>query len=54
MISEIGHLLSPAIFALLADQASYAALFFFLALCSSAAAAVVGFQVRETVGREKL
>ena len=54
MISEIGHLFSPAIFALLPAEAGYGALFFFLAISSFATAAVVGLQVRKTVGREKV
>ena len=53
MISEIGHLLSPALFAVLAEQVSYSASFLFLAFCAFGAAAIVGFQVKETVGRER-
>jgi len=54
MIGEVGHLLSPAIFALLAEKIAYSLSFFFLAFCSFAAAAVVGLRVRETVGRGRI
>lgn len=54
MIGGFGHLLSPAIFALLAEQVAYTASFSFLSLCGFAAAAIVGLQVSETVRRRNL
>ncbi len=54
MIGEFGHLLSPAIFALLAEQVAYTASFSFLSFCGFAAAAIVGLQVQETVRRRNI
>lgn len=45
---EMGHLLSPAIFALLAESVAYAAGFCFLSLSAFAAAAIVATRVKET------
>ena len=54
LVGEIGHILSPAIFALLAEQVDYGASFSFLALCAFLAAILIGLQLRETIGRERL
>lgn len=48
LTSEVGHLSSPAIFALLAESVDYATGFCFLSLSAFAAAAIVGMRVRET------
>ncbi|HWP57613.1 MAG TPA: MFS transporter [Candidatus Acidoferrales bacterium] len=52
LIGEVGHILSPALFALLAERLSYAAAFSFLALCAFLTAALVGVQLREAVARD--
>ena len=54
LVGEIGHILSPAIFALLAEQVAYAASFSFLALCAFLAAVLIGVQLRDTIGRGRL
>ena len=54
LIGEIGGLVSPALFALLATQVAYSAAFIFFALCAFATAALLAFSVKETVGRGKL
>ena len=54
LIGEIGGLVSPALFALLATQVAYSAAFIFFALCALATAALLAFSVKETVGRGKL
>ena len=54
LIGEIGGLISPALFALLAEQVAYSAAFIFFALCSLATAALLAFSVKETVGRGTL
>ena len=54
LVGEIGGLVSPALFALVAEQIAYSAAFGFFALCALATAALLAFSVRETVGRGKL
>jgi MFS family permease len=54
LIGEIGGLVSPALFALMAEQIAYSAAFALFALCSLATAALLTFSVKETVGRGKL
>ena len=54
LIGEIGGLVSPALFALLAAQVAYSAAFTFFALCALATAALLAFSVKETVGRGRL
>jgi MFS family permease len=54
LVGEIGHILSPAIFALLAEKIAFSASFSFLALCAFLAAALIGLQLRDTIGRERL
>jgi len=54
LVGEIGHILSPSIFAVLADHVAFSAAFSFLAVCAFVAAVLIGLQVRETVGRAKL
>ena len=54
LIGEIGSLISPALFALTAEQLAYSAAFGLFAFCSLATAALLAFSVRETVGRGKL
>jgi MFS family permease len=47
LVGEIGHILSPAIFAVLAEQVAYSVSFAFLGLCACAAAGIIGLQLRE-------
>jgi MFS family permease len=54
LIGEIGGLVSPALFALVAEQIAYSAAFALFALCSLGTAALLTFSVKETVGRGKL
>jgi MFS family permease len=54
LIGEIGGLVSPALFALMAAQIDYSAAFTLFAFCSLATAALLAFSVKETVGRGKL
>ena len=54
LIGEIGGLVSPALFALVAEQIAYSTAFALFALCSLATAALLTFSVKETVGRGKL
>jgi MFS family permease len=54
LVGEIGHILSPSIFAVLADHVAYSASFSYLALCAFVAAVLIGLQVRETVGRGRI
>ena len=54
LIGEIGGLVSPALFALMAAQVAYSAAFVFFALCAVATAALLAFSVKETVGRGTL
>lgn len=51
LIGEIGGLVSPALFALVAEQLTYSAAFTLFGLCSLAAAALLAFCVKETVER---
>ena len=51
LIGEIGGLVSPALFALVAAQLTYSAAFALFAFCSLAAAALLAFCVQETVAR---
>jgi MFS family permease len=53
LAGEIGHILSPALFAVLAEQVAYSVSFIAIGLCALAAAAIIGVQISETVGREK-
>jgi MFS-type transporter involved in bile tolerance (Atg22 family) len=54
LVGEIGSLVSPALFALVADQIAYSAAFALFGLCALATAALLAFSVSETVGRGKL
>ncbi len=54
LIGEIGGLVSPALFALVAEQIAYSAAFALFALCALATSALLAFSVKETVGRGKL
>jgi MFS family permease len=54
LIGEIGGLISPALFALVAEQIAYSAAFALFALCALATSALLAFSVKETVGRGKL
>ncbi len=51
LVGEIGALVSPALFALVADHIAYSAAFALFALCSLATAVLLNFSVRETAGR---
>jgi MFS family permease len=53
LIGEIGGLISPALFALVAEQIAYSAAFALFALCALATSALLAFSVKETVGRGK-
>jgi MFS family permease len=50
LIGEIGSLISPALFGLVADQVAYSAAFALFGFCSLATAALLAFSVKETVG----
>jgi MFS family permease len=52
LIGEIGGLISPALFGLIADQIAYSAAFAFFGFCSLTTAALLAFSVKETVGGE--
>lgn len=54
LIGQIGGLVSPALFAVVAEQIAYSAAFALFAFCSLATAALLAFSVKETVGRGKL
>ncbi len=54
LIGQIGGLVSPALFAVVAEQIAYSAAFALFAFCSLATAALLAFTVKETVGRGKL
>jgi MFS-type transporter involved in bile tolerance (Atg22 family) len=54
LVGEIGSLVSPALFALVAEQIAYSVAFAFFALCALVTAALLAFSVGETVGRGKL
>jgi hypothetical protein len=47
-------LVSPALFALVAEQVAYSAAFALFGLCALATATLLAFSVKETVGRENL
>jgi MFS family permease len=49
LVGEIGSLISPALFGLVAEQIAYSAAFALFGLCALATAAVLAFSVRETV-----
>ena len=51
---EVGSLVSPALFALVAEQIAYSAAFALFGLFSLATAALLAFSVSETVERGKL
>jgi MFS family permease len=51
LIGEVGGLVSPALFAAIADQVAYGAAFLLFAICSFATAALLSFSVRETAAR---
>jgi len=53
-VGEIGSLVSPALFALVAEQIAYSAAFALFGLCAVATAALLAFSVTETVGRGKV
>jgi MFS family permease len=50
LVGEIGSLVSPALFALVAEQIAYSAAFVLFSLCALATAALLAFSVTETVG----
>jgi len=52
LIGEIGSLISPALFGLVAEQIAYSAAFTLFGFCSLATAALLAFSVKETVGGE--
>jgi MFS family permease len=54
LIGQIGGLISPALFAFMAERIAYSAAFGFFAICSLATAALLAFTVKETVGHGKL
>jgi MFS-type transporter involved in bile tolerance (Atg22 family) len=54
LVGEIGSLVSPALFALVAEQIAYSAAFVLFGLCALATAALLAFSVTETVGRGKV
>jgi MFS family permease len=54
LIGQIGGLVSPALFAVAAEQIAYSAAFALFAFCSLATAALLAFTVKETVGRGTL
>jgi MFS family permease len=54
LVGEIGSLVSPALFALVAEQIAYSAAFALFGLCALATAALLAFSVGETVGRRKV
>jgi MFS family permease len=54
LVGEIGSLVSPALFALVAEQIAYSAAFALFGLCALATAALLAFSVTETVGRGKV
>jgi MFS family permease len=49
LIGEIGGLVSPALFGLIAEQIAYSAAFVLFGLCALVTAAILAFSVRETV-----
>ncbi len=51
LIGEIGGLVSPALFALVAEKIAYSAAFALFALCALATATLLSFSVKETVAR---
>jgi MFS family permease len=53
LVGEIGGLVSPALFALVADHIAYSAAFAVFALCSFATAGLLSFSVKETAARRK-
>jgi MFS family permease len=54
LIGQIGGLVSPALFAFMAEKIAYGAAFALFAFCSLATAALLAFTVKETVGRGTL
>jgi MFS family permease len=52
LVGEIGGLVSPAFFALVADRIAYSAAFALFAACSFATAALLNFSVKETAARK--
>jgi MFS family permease len=50
MIGEIGGLISPALFGLIAERVAYSAAFILFGVCSLTTAALLAFSVQETVG----
>jgi MFS family permease len=54
LVGEIGSLVSPALFALVAEQIAYSAAFALFGLCALATAALLAFSVTETVGRGRV
>jgi MFS family permease len=52
LIGEVGALVSPALFAVLADHIAYSAAFAVFALCSFATASLLSFSIKETARRE--
>jgi MFS family permease len=52
LVGEIGGMVSPALFALVADHIAYGAAFALFALCSFATAVLLNFSVRETAVRK--
>lgn len=54
LVGEIGSLVSPALFALAAEQIAYSAAFALFGFCALATAALLAFSVTETVGRVRV
>ena len=52
LVGEVGGLVSPAVFGLVAEQIAYSAAFALVGFCALSTAGILAFQVRETVGRE--
>jgi MFS family permease len=51
LVGEIGGLISPALFALIAEHLAYSAGFALFSLCALTTAGLLAFSVRETAGR---
>jgi MFS family permease len=54
LVGEIGGLMSPALFALVAEHIAYSAAFALFGLCAFATAGLLNFSVRETAERQSL
>lgn len=54
LVGDIGGLISPALFALVAEQIAYSAAFVLFGLFALTTSVLLAFSVRETVGGGKL